>query len=201
MGIAVCCMGFKGPLPSFEELRDVLSERLGTLVDLVETTPGFWVGMMVPTNRLRGFSIERHGHALVPEWPCTTPEDELLLRVLAELGGTMDLVHSPSPSRARNRFSFSGPVPTPEQVEERLSRVTKRVPIMRAYEFPSGYELHAPLLVPETGAVTLFVEPYGLRLMAAAGDGDGGLIWEVAAALESLGGTSLDLDSIDTGVS
>ncbi|MBU8901082.1 hypothetical protein KRR26_36450 [Corallococcus sp. M34] len=198
MGIAVAYIGFEGPVPSFEKLRDVVSERLGTPVDLTETQPGFWVGMMVPANRLRGFSIERHGHALAPEWPCTTPEDELLLRVLAELGGTLALVHSPAPRRARNWFSFSGPVPTPEQVEERLSLVTRRVPSMRAYEFPNGYELRAPLLVPDADVVTLYVEPYGFYLTAAAREpGHGNFIWDVADALKSLGGTELDPDSID----
>ena len=195
MGIAVGCIAFEGPAPTFETLRDVLAERLKTPIDLIETPPGFWVGMMVSEGRLRGFSIERHADALAPEWPCTTPEDELLLRVLTELGGTLELVHSPAPGRVRNRFHFSGAVPTPEQVERGLTQATGRVPSKQAFECPLGHELHAPMLVGGPDAVVLEVTSFGIRLIGGAGNGP--LLWEASEALISLGGRELDLGSMN----
>jgi hypothetical protein len=193
MGIAVTFVGFEGAVPSFEALRDTLSERLGTPVDLIETPPGFWVGMAVSRSSTRGFSITRRERALEPVWACRSPEDELLLCVLAELGGVLELVHSPSPREVRNRFSFEGAVPTPEQVEAGLRRVTGIAPSSPPYEVPMSHELRAPMLGRRSGTVSLSVKPHGIRLRAGVG---ATLIWDAKAALVSLGGRELDLREV-----
>ncbi|WP_174465558.1 hypothetical protein [Myxococcus sp. CA039A] len=167
----------------------MLAERLGTPIDLLETPPGFWVGMGLSRGRLRGFSILRLEHALEPEWDFETPADELLLQVLAELGGRRELVNSPAPRRVRNRFYFAGALPTPAQVEARLTLATGIASSKPAYEFPMDHVLCAPMLGSEYGVVSLSVEPYGICLTTGP---DGALFTEACSALESLGGRELE---------
>jgi hypothetical protein len=197
MGYAVSRIGFDGAVPSFETLRDTLAERLGTPIDLVETPPGFWVGMARRNGGLRGFSVLRRGNALEPEWECNTPDDELLLRILTELGGTLEVVNSPAPLEVRNRLTYTGAVPTPEQVEARLAQETGILPTSereRAYEFPACHELYAWMLEPRLVSVTLSLEPYGVHLSSMGGLPS--IIWEAADALVALGGRRLDDDDL-----
>ncbi|MCY0995832.1 hypothetical protein OWM54_01635 [Myxococcus sp. MISCRS1] len=195
MGYCIYHVAFEGPAPSFETLRDLVAARLGTPVDLIETPPGFWVGMGKPNGGLSGFSLLRHEGALEPEWDSESPDDALLFRILEEFGGRRALVNSPAPRRVRWRFYFTGTPPTPEQVEARFEEVTgivpERRPSERAYEFPVSHSLEAPMLLGPGHGVSLFLKSYGISLTTGF---DLTLLTEVLAVLESLGGRQLDHD-------
>ncbi|NMO13640.1 hypothetical protein HPC49_31170 [Pyxidicoccus fallax] len=200
MGYAEGHVGFEGPVPSIELVRDRLAERLASPVDIIETPPGFWVWAMTFDGLTRRFSIFRCEQAL-ETWPeSDSPANRLLLRILTEFGGVLGLVNSPAPWEARFRFHFAGALPTPEQIEARLSRATGTPSPTPPHEFPITHELWAPMLHPKVEySVTLWPEPHGIRLVMVGGGIT--LLREATAVLVSLGGRRLDDDEVQNGAS
>jgi hypothetical protein len=184
MGISRQVVDFDGGPPPPEVLRDKLTERLGSPVELVVYPAGFTVGVGLGAGASVHFSVTPHGQTFELEGRRCRPQYDLVVRILTGLGGQAEPLSPPEARVFRHRFTFAGAPPTPEQLHARIQQETG-LATSPPSPFPLSHELRAPALKPRTASVRLHYDARRVRLDASVGRS---LIWDATEVLVALGG-------------